>query len=361
MNSLAAALEVTPEVEHNAGFTLVENDDVAFSLSVCREIYRIYGTYQDGELAATEAVQAGLVLTMQMFTTLQNTVTDGMPALRIEVAAAQTREMMAALFGQGLPSRRMGTASPDRSRNRGRQANPPLAAPNGNGSSVWSTPRSLNGHHKELPEVNGAAASALAPASPHPPTLHQPAALGPAATPAQAYLRDRWYGFWRRRTLTVRVLATVLGCCLVAVLIDVPFTILAIFPNLLIPLTVAFAGADVARLLYRTRRPRRQFWSPATERGAARTASIVTSFGIPSARPEPPAAPSGAMPVTSSALTAGVPQLASPPSGSAGRESEFHDGFAKPAVPLGQLVVGHDVADKEGTHGIEQGGALRFG
>jgi hypothetical protein len=277
MNSPAAALKVVPVIE-NPGFTLVEEDDVAFSLTVCREIYRIYATYQSGELFATEPVRAGLLLTTQMFATLQNTVTEGMPALRIEVAAAQTREMMAALFGQGLPSKRTGAAQQDRGRSKGRQAGLCLASTNGNGVGRWAAPEPVNGHHKELPESFHA--GPIAPAGQIAP------AVTAAPDSANPYLHDRWSAFWRRQKLVVRVAATLLACCFVAVLIDVPFTILAVFPNLLIPLTVAFVVADVCRLLYRMKRPRRHFWSRTTERGAARSARIVGNFGLTDRDPQ---------------------------------------------------------------------------
>ena len=89
------AAEVEP-----SGFTLVEEDDVAFSLQLCREVHRIYGEYQDGRLPPTESMLAGLVVTVEMLAALSRTVVDGMPSMRITVAAAQTREMLAVAFGQ---------------------------------------------------------------------------------------------------------------------------------------------------------------------------------------------------------------------------------------------------------------------
>jgi hypothetical protein len=80
------------------GFTLVEEDDVAFTLSLCREVYRIYGGYQEGAFVAGESLHAGLVMTMEMLAGLSRIVTVGMPAMRITVAAAQTREMLAVMF-----------------------------------------------------------------------------------------------------------------------------------------------------------------------------------------------------------------------------------------------------------------------
>lgn len=82
------------------GFTLVEEDDVAFSLQVCREVHRIYGEYQDGRLPSTDSMLAGLMVTVEMLAVLSRRVRDGMPAMRITVAAAQTREMLAVGFGQ---------------------------------------------------------------------------------------------------------------------------------------------------------------------------------------------------------------------------------------------------------------------
>lgn len=83
-----------------SGFTLVEEDDVAFTLQLCREVHRLYGDYQVGDLPSDEFVLAGLAVTMEMLAALSRRVTDGMPAMRITVAAAQTREMLAVMFGR---------------------------------------------------------------------------------------------------------------------------------------------------------------------------------------------------------------------------------------------------------------------
>ena len=81
-----------------SGFTLVEEDDVAFGLGLCREVHRLYNDYQDGKLPHTEAVRAGLMVTVEMLAILSRSVRDGMPSMRIMVAAAQTREMLAVVF-----------------------------------------------------------------------------------------------------------------------------------------------------------------------------------------------------------------------------------------------------------------------
>ena len=82
------------------GFTFVEEDDVAFSLGLCREVHRIYGDYQESGLRLDDGLLAVLAVTVEMLAVLSRTVTGGMPSMRITVAAAQTREMLAVLFGQ---------------------------------------------------------------------------------------------------------------------------------------------------------------------------------------------------------------------------------------------------------------------
>lgn len=82
------------------GFTFVEEDDVAFSLRLCREVHRIYADYQEGQVPASDPVLAGLALSFEVLGTLGNTVRGGMPAMRISVASAETREMLAVLFGE---------------------------------------------------------------------------------------------------------------------------------------------------------------------------------------------------------------------------------------------------------------------
>lgn len=84
----------------STGFTLVEEDDVAFTLSLCREVHRIYGGYQDGSVAATDSLKGGLLITIEMLAALTNTIDGGMPSMRIAVAATQTREILAVLFDE---------------------------------------------------------------------------------------------------------------------------------------------------------------------------------------------------------------------------------------------------------------------
>jgi hypothetical protein len=95
---LSEPRSLAPTVE-SPGFKLVEEDDVAFSLGLCREIQRIYVSYHDGDLTPTEGVRDGLALSLEMLTVLRATVTEGMPAMRLEVAAAQAREIVGVLFG----------------------------------------------------------------------------------------------------------------------------------------------------------------------------------------------------------------------------------------------------------------------
>lgn len=87
---------------------------MAFSLSLCREVHRIYGRYQDASLTGSEPLQAGLVLTIEMLAALSFRVETGMPAMRITVAAAQTREMLAVLFGLDPMHQPVGRGNRDR-------------------------------------------------------------------------------------------------------------------------------------------------------------------------------------------------------------------------------------------------------
>jgi hypothetical protein len=243
----------TPEspkpVLEKPGFTLIEDDDVAFSISLCREVHRIYGTYQDGELEATDSVRAGLNLTAQMFAVLQNTVTDGMPAMRLEVGAAQAREMMAALFGEGLPYRRSPQGPPARNRICGRGYRPSFAGRSGHRPAVEETTGPDPAAARELP----AGSPTVAPVAP-------PAA---AFSPAQPTAGARSSAVQRSRSRQAlrsvfRTLLAVIAICLAAVLIDVPFAVLALFPNHFFPLAVAFLGvglvAGVGNRIIRTRR-----------------------------------------------------------------------------------------------------------
>lgn len=106
MLQLSEPKSLEPTVEPH-GFKLVEEDDVAFSLGLCREIQRIYSSYHEGTLTPSDCVRDGLTLSLEMVTLLTATVTEGMPALRLEVASAQAREMVAVLFGMSSADRNL--------------------------------------------------------------------------------------------------------------------------------------------------------------------------------------------------------------------------------------------------------------
>ncbi len=106
MLQLSEPKSLEPMVEPH-GFKLVEEDDVAFSLGLCREIQRIYSSYHEGVLTPTEGVRDGLTLSLEMVAVLTATVTEGMPALRLEVASAQAREMVGVLFGMSRADRNL--------------------------------------------------------------------------------------------------------------------------------------------------------------------------------------------------------------------------------------------------------------
>jgi hypothetical protein len=245
-------MTLTPEspkpIVESPGFTLIEDDDVAFTVSLCREIHRIYGDYQAGALEATDSVRAGLNLTMQTFAALQNTVIDGMPALRLEVGAAQAREMMAALFGEGLPYRRS-RGVPARNRICGRGYTPSYTGRSGHqvasGPTAEVEPVVVN----ELVEQNPTEAIVEPLASA---TWPEQTAVEAAASVARSSRSRRVF-----RTVLM-TLAGLIAICLAAVLINVPFAILALYPNHFVPLSLAFVGfALVAGLASRIIRSRR--------------------------------------------------------------------------------------------------------
>jgi hypothetical protein len=80
--------------------TIVEQEDVAFALGLCREVHRIYGDYLEGRVYSNEPLEAGLMMTIEMLAILSGSVDSGMPAMRIGVAAAQVTEMLSVLFNR---------------------------------------------------------------------------------------------------------------------------------------------------------------------------------------------------------------------------------------------------------------------
>ena len=98
MQLTAVARETDRVVVEPNGFTLVEEDDVAFTLSLCREVNRLYGLYQGGRMQASPQLEGGLMVSLEMLALVARTVTTGMPAMRITVAGAQLREMMSVMF-----------------------------------------------------------------------------------------------------------------------------------------------------------------------------------------------------------------------------------------------------------------------
>jgi hypothetical protein len=245
-------MTLTPEspkpIVESPGFTLIEDDDVAFTVSLCREIHRIYGDYQAGALEATDSVRAGLNLTMQTFAALQNTVIDGMPALRLEVGAAQAREMMAALFGEGLPYRRA-RGLPARNRICGRGYTPSYTRRSGHQVASGQTAEVEPVIVKELVEQNPPEATVDPPPSP---TWAEQPVVEPAASVARLSRSRRVF-----RTVMM-TLAGLIGICVAALLINIPFAILALYPNHFVPLSLGFVSialiAAVANRIIRSRR-----------------------------------------------------------------------------------------------------------
>lgn len=262
MNSTAETL--TPVVE-NGGFTIVEQDDVAFSLSLCREIHRIYGSYQSGELEADDSVRLGLLLSAQMLSTLADAVTKGMPAMRLDVAAAQTREMVAVLLGEPITGKKpravrprgetrcqrpIGTPTPTVQPIAGRGPAPVTAIASGqesgNNSDAVTDNESASSHHGDSQPVSRS----------------RPEQGATTAAPISRL--DRWRRSVRTMPWFIRLPLGILGCGLAAIAIDIPLVILLLFSNLLLPLSLCFASTAalaprpsrrwISRLAHRSRR-----------------------------------------------------------------------------------------------------------
>jgi hypothetical protein len=234
MNSPAET--ITPSV-HTAGFTLVEEDDVAFSLSLCKEIHRIYGSYQSGDLEATDSVHLGLSLTAQVLATLGGAVTKGMPAMRIEVAAAQAREMMAVMFDEPVSRKATRVTRQAMDRRCSRPVGTPMAV---------ETPKLIAA--KELPgspqqQNNSQNDSAISSA----------ATRLPLPTPSPL-AEDRLRSWFADRSLPVRIALGIVGCVIAAVLTDIPIALLLLYSNMFLQLVLAYAFLGLwGRSAYRRR------------------------------------------------------------------------------------------------------------
>ena len=228
------------ELLEEQGFTLVEDDDVAFSQSLCREVHRIYGDYLDGALAVTESVWAGLSLTLEALSSLCGTVREGVPAVRLEVASAQAREMHRVLF-TGLS--RLGS----------------LEDPDVQGL------RSAVDRGVTLPQRRSAA---IRSERGQPNSATSSSRVG-SAGPSSGVL-DIWLGFWAHRSVGVRLIAGLVGCGLLAVLIDAPLVAMALFPAMWIPIGAASVGVPLAvQQVRRFRAARPRTGTPSIEALAA--------------------------------------------------------------------------------------------
>jgi hypothetical protein len=235
--------DTSKEVSTRPGFTVVEDDDVSFGMALSREIHRIYGMYMAGELPATDSVRDGLLLTMEMFSILQNTVTDGMPTLRLQVGAAQAREMVGALFGHDLPTRRSRELPPDGHRTHVHRTNRSIATHTARHAIARPAPGPLHADRQELVELNPPASPQKTAVGLEPPAIPDTEVGAPTAASTRP---ARLAQYWERQTLAVRVVATLIGIVLAASLIDAPFAIVALFPNYFLPFTALFAGAFIA-------------------------------------------------------------------------------------------------------------------
>ncbi|HEX4865731.1 MAG TPA: hypothetical protein VFV02_16800 [Acidimicrobiales bacterium] len=241
MNSPAETL--TPIVE-SRGFTLVEEDDVAFSLSLCKEIHRIYGSYQSGELEATDSVHVGLVLTAQVLSTLAGRVSKGMPAMRIEVAWAQTSEMMAVMFGEPITRKASRTARQQLQKGGSHPSGAVRSAPD---FKAIPSVSDQGVQPEPLPAANGASRPDPVPAA---------AALDSSAgmdqeQHSQVKPWDRCRRWMASLPWWSQTLLGAFGCVLVAVVIDVPIVALLLFSDMAVQLSSVYALAFAAWWAFR--------------------------------------------------------------------------------------------------------------
>jgi hypothetical protein len=234
LNYLSMPTTDTPRAQSTSSG--VAEDDIAFSLSLCREVHRIYGMYQDGDLSTGCDTWAALRVTLEMLSVLQNTVVDGLPSRRLEIATAQLNEIDQVLF-KGGPD--IGTQDGPQPRSRA------LAVP-GDDNSWGSVPS------QSAPEGR---------------SFSRRAESGPPASFEMDPIRRVWgrlCSLWQARSLPVRVALGLAGCLLLAVLIDVPFTLMALFPSMVIPVTAGCIGVPLAvGGLYRLRYPQPEERVPA--------------------------------------------------------------------------------------------------
>jgi hypothetical protein len=217
-NCPVSTIDPGVSVVEDDGFTLVEEDDVAFTLALCREIHRLYGSYEDSELPADEQVWAGLDLTRQMVLTLQSSVTSGMPSMRLRVASAQVREMLAVLFGV--------EPGPERSGLKGAIQEIRL-----------DQPELTEGASPVPAAVPAALTAPAAPASPAPDST----AARVAGDEIAAH-QSRTMALWHGLPVVAQFVTGILLCFVAGALLNVPIAIMALFPNHLTIIGIVYAA-----------------------------------------------------------------------------------------------------------------------
>lgn len=172
----------------------------------------MYGLFQEGALSAREQLRAELDLTRRSIAALQLSTTAKTYAIRLRVAEVQTAEMLSDLFGQP-PVEESAPIPP-----------PPILA---------ATPPNLSAGPEPIASTE----------SPHPVQ---------GTTSAWSALAGI---FWYRRSLAFRVAAGLVLCLVAAVLIVVPVAIMALFPNHLTEIAVAYALIAFVWWLWRRNQP----------------------------------------------------------------------------------------------------------
>jgi len=79
-----------------------ETDDHAFALHLCNEVHRLYDGYQSGELTPPAELAGALKLCLRALATVRPML-EGTIVLRTDVAMSQAREMLSILSGKSTP------------------------------------------------------------------------------------------------------------------------------------------------------------------------------------------------------------------------------------------------------------------
>jgi hypothetical protein len=179
----------------------------------------LYVSYRNGDLQPNENLWAGLSLSLETLEILQDRIVTGLPAMRLEVALAQVREMNAALYG---PTSGKALVRPTVSRSAPRRQAE---------AATGSAP--VSGEESQSPSSDRRQPS-RAPNNDKPPEgTHR-------------HLLSVGTEIWAGLPFSARLVAGIGACLATAALIDLPFAMMALLPGLIIPIAAVLIGVPVA-------------------------------------------------------------------------------------------------------------------